>query len=154
MKGAIQRELREARDEMAPPRIAVADDDPEMRSFIAGALRKRGYEVLEATDGTSLLALVTPDLARTRGARAIEVVVTDLRMKGATGMAALQAIRRVDPALPVILITAFPDPHVTQEAMRLGAAAVLAKPYTARRLLEVVEEAAPRSFGKLQARQP
>lgn len=144
---SLQQDLDEAESEMAAPRIAIAEDDDEMRCYLAAVLRQRGYDVLEARDGAELMALVTPDLARARSGRSIELVITDLRMKGATGMTALRAIRRVEQSLPLILITAYPDGDTIREATNLGATAVLAKPFTTRRLIELVEQTAPRNPG-------
>ena len=125
-----------------PPRVVVAEDDVEMRALVVSTLRRRGYEVVEARDGKELIDVVTLFFAA-RQPRGLDAVVSDIRMRGATGLSALEAIRAVDPALPVILMTAFPSEYVTSEAARLGARALLEKPFDLQRLVAIVGDVAP-----------
>jgi two-component system response regulator HydG len=122
----------------ATPRVVVAEDDDALRALIAETLRRRGYEVLEAKDGARLVELVM-EYFDTRDPRGVDVVVTDVRMSGASGLAAVEVIRLHDPAIPVIVMTAYPDAQVAQEVERLGARALLAKPFDLRRLVDLVD---------------
>ena len=101
----------------------VADDDGQMRSLVAMVLREVGFSVLELSDG---LALV--DYLRSSASPAL--LVTDLQMPGFTGLQAIRYVRRLGLELPIILTTAFGNPRVHTEAIRLGASAVLDKPFS------------------------
>ena len=115
--------------EMEPVRILVADDKPEMRKLIANRLRKEGYEVIEAEDGPSLIDKIIRGIVDDRMPRAPDLIITDVRMPGMSGLEVLAQLRRNDWATPVILITAFGDEKTHAEAERLGAATVLDKPF-------------------------
>ena len=102
-----------------PARVVVADDDPEMRSLIAAALRKDGHEVTEFTDGMRLLVHV---IAREdQPARAFDLVISDLRMPVSSGLQILRGLRHSGWRLPFILCTAFGDESTRNEAEKLGA---------------------------------
>ncbi len=110
-------------------RILVAEDDTEMRRLIARVLRYEGYDIVEANSGSALLdALVDQMLLHTQ-AVPFDLVISDLRMPGLTGMDVLRWLRSEDWVLPYILITAFGSPAVEHEALWAGADAILAKPF-------------------------
>ena len=112
----------------AAPRIFLAEDDDALRSLLAWVLHEDGCEVLEADDGIKLAAAM--HLGNPSGAAPeADLVISDIRMPGATGLQILEALRELDRPIPCILITAFGDPMVHQEAMRLGASAVFDKPF-------------------------
>jgi CheY-like chemotaxis protein len=121
-------------------RVLVADDDPDLRQVIAEALRAEGFEVIEAESGPQLLDLIGPTLMGKPGGPPFELVVSDYRMPGISGMSVLGGLRQFDGRLPFIMITAFGDPVTHAEARRLGATAVLDKPFEMRRLIELVRE--------------
>ncbi|WP_437753824.1 response regulator [Sorangium sp. So ce1389] len=110
-----------------PFRVLLAEDDRELRRLLATALRRDGYEVLEARDGNHLLELMGESLVSSGGTPP-DLVVSDVRMPGRSGMELLAGLRREDWSTPVVLITAFGDPETHAEAYRLGADAVLDKP--------------------------
>jgi two-component system NtrC family response regulator len=100
--------------------ILLVDDEEAQRKVLAGFLRKRGYEI--QTAGSVDQAL---DLARTR---TIDLVLTDLRMPGRTGLDLVQDLRGVNPEIPVVVITAFGTVNSAVDAMKGGAADYLTKP--------------------------
>lgn len=101
-------------------RVLVADDEPLSREFLQEALTAYGCEVHAVADGTAAIAAL--------GQSEFDVVVTDLRMPGPDGIKVLEAAKRCDPALPVLLVTAHGTMHVAVEAMRKGADDILEKP--------------------------
>lgn len=126
------------------PRVAVAEDNVEMRRLIAATLRGDGYDVLEAGDGTELISrLESLSGAQGPARTAVELIVSDLRMPGLSGMDVLGAIRDGNWRTPFILITAFGDEDTHREARDLGAAAVLDKPFDLERLRTLVHESVP-----------
>lgn len=81
--------------------IILAEDDQEMRDMIASSLRKDGYEVTLAKDGGELLARLAKG--------EFDVVISDIRMPGCSGMNVLEGLREARWTVPVILMTAFGD---------------------------------------------
>ena len=106
---------------MKGAKILVVDDHREMTSLLADRLTDRGFDVVTAEAGAEAIALAktaTPDL-----------VVTDLRMKDVDGLDVLEAVKRLDPSTPVIVMTAFGAIDSAIEAMRRGAFHYLTKPF-------------------------
>lgn len=100
--------------------ILVVDDEAPQRTVLAGFLRKRGLEVLTA-DGSAEAAQVV-------ASRTVDLVLTDLNMPGGDGLTLLDAVRGINPEVPVILMTAFGTVSTAVEAMKRGAADYLTKP--------------------------
>ncbi len=107
-------------------RIVLAEDDTMMRELVALALRRDGFEVIEVADGNALAKLASAVVA---DELEICLVITDIRMPGRSGLAALPILARSGDAPPVLLITAFGDPATHEAAARLGAAGVIDKPF-------------------------
>lgn len=128
---------RRFKETLAPTRVILAEDDSEMRQWVAGALRKDGYVVFEVINGTDL-----ETRARSKWLNA-DVIVSDIRMPGRSGLDALATLRKHDWATPVIMITAFGDEETIAEAKRMGAATVLSKPFDIGELRHAVRNVAP-----------
>ncbi|MGZ9147849.1 MAG: sigma-54-dependent transcriptional regulator [Candidatus Deferrimicrobiaceae bacterium] len=101
-------------------KILVFDDDPDSLSSIATALRRDGFEVHPFTDPKEGLAV----LASGGG----DVVLTDLKMPGITGMEVVRRVVRENPGIPVVVVTAFGTVESAVEAIRAGASDYLLKP--------------------------
>jgi two-component system response regulator FlrC len=110
--------------------VLVVEDDGDLREALCATLECAGHRALGAADGPAALALV----AR----QAVHLVVSDLRMEPMDGLALLAELRRRDPALPVLLMTAFGEVDKAVAAMRGGACDFLLKPFEPRALLESV----------------
>lgn len=123
-------------------RVLLAEDDDELRTLIAYGLRAHGIKVSEARNGKELLDYLHWLFLRGYRETSLDVVVTDVEMPGANGLDILSGLRRAEWATPVILVTAFPEEHVLAEAERLGAVAVLEKPFDMGRLAQLVADAA------------
>jgi CheY-like chemotaxis protein len=127
----------------APPeerkRVVVAEDDPDLRDVIAGALRSAGFEVREVGSGPALLAVLTPRTTDDAVGPRPDLVVSDLRMPGLTGMSVLGGLRERDRRLPFILITGFGDDATHATARRFGATAILDKPFAMGCLVNLVD---------------
>jgi DNA-binding NtrC family response regulator len=100
--------------------ILVVDDEAVQRTVLAGFLRKRGFEVRQAASVESGLAEVA--------ARVVDLVLTDLRMPGGGGLDLLEGVRKINPEVPVIVMTAFGTVASAVDAMKRGAADYLTKP--------------------------
>jgi CheY-like chemotaxis protein len=124
--------------ELLAPRILLAEDDAEMRALVSGDLRRAGYGVVECVDGAALLRRLHSE-SRTESL-GIDLVIADVRMPGLTGLEVLEHLRSVDPFTPYIVVTAFGDEETRRTARRLGAIAVLDKPFEIRDLLRLVDD--------------
>jgi DNA-binding NtrC family response regulator len=112
-----------------------------MREMIAQVLRRDGYDVIEARDGFQLLQYLATHTPAAEDA--VDLVISDIRMPGKTGLDVLAGLRFADPATPVVLITGFGDLRTHLEAKRLGAAAVLDKPFDLQQLRSVIVNLLP-----------
>jgi len=125
----------------APLNVLIVDDDREMRDSLTQYLTKSGC-VAEACpsapDALSALRTNRPD-----------VLVSDVRMPGMTGIDLLGQLDTDNIALPVVLITAHGDVSMAVEAMRAGAFDFIEKPFQPSRLLDVVQRAA--EVGRLRS---
>lgn len=125
--------------ELVPPRILLAEDDAEMRALVSGVLRGAGYGVVECTNGAALLRRL--DSANRTDGLSVDLVVADVYMPELTGLEVLECLRDADPFTPYIVVTAFGSPETRHVAARLGAIAVLDKPFEIEDLLRLVEDA-------------
>jgi CheY-like chemotaxis protein len=122
-------------------RVVLAEDDTELRVLIASVLRAQGYEVVEIRDGTELLEYVADHVRADGTLYDVDLLISDIRMPGFTGLHVIAALRKVAGSTPVILITAFGDEHTHEYAKSLDVAAVLDKPFDLDRLAQQVESA-------------
>lgn len=107
-------------------------------------LRSDGYDVVEVPDGGGVLDVLVRTLADELSLRDFDVIITDVRMPGFSGMDVLRAVRDLPQAPPVIVMTAFGNKETHREADRLGADAVLDKPFDLDDLRRAVERALSR----------
>jgi CheY-like chemotaxis protein len=115
--------------EASPVHILLAEDDGDLRQLLATALRVDGYVVTEAEDGEALADRLIPYRTdRREQTGAFDLIVSDIKMPGPSGLWALSALRKRDWATPFLIITALSEPDLRQRARQLGAAAVLSKP--------------------------
>ena len=109
-------------------RVLVVEDDDELRAMIGARLRRLGFAVFEAVSGDDALALLASMVERRWPSDDVDLIVMDVRMSGTSGLEVAQILRVADWVTPVLLMTAYPDVEVLDEATRLGAA-VLGKPF-------------------------
>src|SRR5262245_51149282 len=109
------------------PNVILVEDDPEMRLFLTEILEEEGYEVRAAGDSLSGLCLQLRHPA--------DVVVTDWKMPDMDGLKLLQALKRCDPRLPVVMVTAYPEEDLVRRVQEEGAFSCLAKPFRRAQLL-------------------
>jgi CheY-like chemotaxis protein len=124
-----------------PTRILLAEDDSELRALIAETLRRSGYEVVEAENGDQLLELLAETAGSAETPASFDLVVSDVRMPAFTAMDVLIGARRLLGRTPFVLMTAFGDRGLHEQALRYGARAVLDKPVRLSELRAVVEAA-------------
>lgn len=114
-------------------RALVVEDDPATLEACAEVLQQAAYDVIKARTGETAQSIVRSE--------AIDVAVVDLRMPNMGGLEVLRIAKDVDPEIAVVLITAYPTVETAVEAMKVGAADYLAKPFSADQLLAAVHAA-------------
>jgi two-component system response regulator AtoC len=103
-------------------RVLVIDDAESVRTYLANLLELRGYEVDTAEDGRSALALL-------EGGADPDLVLLDMMMPGWDGLETLRRLREFDENVPVVVLSVVGKATTIVEAMRLGAADYLNKPF-------------------------
>jgi len=137
--GIKQQGTEEARALRRMPRILVAEDDPEMRRLLVWNLRKTGFETVECSDGWELLDhLGNPVLSGEPDD--FDLIVSDIRMPGVSGIEVLEGIYETEWFVPMILITAFGSEEVHRQAEELGAAGIFDKPFDLDKLISRIRE--------------
>jgi len=118
---------------LTPRRVLIVDDDPGQRSLLDSFLRGQGFEIMLADSGERALELLS--------AGKFDMMISDVRMPGLSGLETLRRVRQQSAALPVLLVTAYADIREAVVAMRDGALNYLAKPIDLDELLATVRQA-------------
>ena len=100
--------------------IMVVDDDPAHRTMLRTLLGQWGYQIFEADDGSSAIEKVQQ--------RPFDLILMDVRMLRVSGLEALDKIKSYNPAIPVIIMTAYSSVETAVEALKKGAYDYLTKP--------------------------
>jgi len=103
-----------------PATIWVVDDEPQVRDVLGAMLRELGYETEVFEDAETALDAM--------GGRRPDVVITDVRMPGMSGMDLVNGILERDPEAIVMILTGYPSIPDAVEAIRRGASDFLSKP--------------------------
>ncbi len=119
-----------------PATLLVADDDPGLRESLERTLTREGYRVVLASDGNAALERLQ--------AGGIDLVLTDLKMAGLTGIEVLRAAKAIAPDVDVILLTAFGTVEEAVKAMKEGAYDFLTKPFQRVQVLRLIRQALER----------
>jgi two-component system, NtrC family, response regulator PilR len=116
--------------------ILVVDDEQSMREFLKILLEKEGYQVTTAVDGGSALNLAEND--------PFDLVISDIRMPGLTGLELLARLKQLRADIAVIMITAFASPDDAVAAMKNGAFDYITKPFNVDEIKGVIRSALKR----------
>ena len=126
-------------------RILVAEDDDAMRAMLVRTLIRAGYTVVEVEDGFELGDYVAMMQGHGGTLAPPDLIVSDVRMPGRTGLEALGRLRAQGITCPVLLLSAFADEETHAEALRLGARQLLDKPVDMDELKAAVRDAVAHS---------
>jgi len=113
--------------------VLVVDDDAAMRSFLEKVLARHNFSVLTAADGSAAMVQVAKDQADPR------VVITDLYMPNMDGLAFARVLRAKLPRARIIVMSGKLEEAAACEFEKLGAIALLPKPFGPEQLLAAVE---------------
>jgi two-component system, NtrC family, C4-dicarboxylate transport response regulator DctD len=114
-------------------KIAIIDDEANIRSALRQIFELEQFEVIEFADGESALAAIQPSFTG--------IVISDLRMPGMDGNALFDRLYRMDPELPIIMISGHGDVATAVDLVRRGAYDFLTKPFAADSLISTVKRA-------------
>jgi DNA-binding NtrC family response regulator len=115
------------------PLVLIVDDDRNIRAVLKGMLEESGFSVMTSQDvDEALPVIVRQDL---------DLVITDLKMPGKSGMDLLAESLRLKPAVPVIMVTAFGGVEAAVSAIKRGAYDFITKPFDEDELLNVIKKA-------------
>lgn len=114
-------------------KILIVDDDPRIVELLSLRLRKNNYDVITAYDGyecVQLAELESPDL-----------ILLDVKMPRKGGIHAFEILQSTHTTemIPVIFITAFPNPEVKKQVMKMGAKDFISKPYDGNVVMEKIK---------------
>jgi len=112
------------------PRILILDDEPIVGDRLKPALEKCGYDVETQTDSQAAI----DQLARER----YDVLITDLKMSGPSGLDVLRFVKEQAPSTRVIVITGYATAEQAKESIKGGAVDFIAKPFRISQLRELV----------------
>jgi DNA-binding NtrC family response regulator len=101
-------------------RVLIIEDDEEMRSLLQDFFMEEGFETDSVSNGYDALGVLTKKI--------FDLVVTDIRMPGLTGLDILPRIKKIRPEVAIIVITAFGTEEVRRRAFERGTNAYLEKP--------------------------
>ena len=118
---------------MARKSILVVDDEKNQREILETILSGEGYDVTTASSGEAAMKFVE--------SRRFDLVLTDLKMTGISGLDLLKELTNFDKSIIVILLTAHGSADSAVDALRLGAFDYLQKPYDSEKLLDTVDRA-------------
>ena len=113
-------------------RLLIVDDDEGMRENLAELFDSLGYDVQTASN--------TPEALECLGEREVDLLLTDYKMPGPTGVELIEAARKRQPGLRAVLMTAFGDSFTEIESVRRGAIGYLNKPFEADEIAAFVEK--------------
>lgn len=114
-------------------RILIVDDEEEIRKALAKILEREGYEILQASDGSSALQIIRD--------QRVNVVLADLRMPGMNGMELLQSIKIMRPEIEVIIITGKGTIEDAVECLKKGAYDFITKPFKRVNIIKSITKA-------------
>ena len=114
-------------------RILIVDDESRIRHNLRRLLERQGNEIAEAADGGEAL--------RSMHASPFDLVIMDIRMPGMDGLEALARIRRIDPKIPVIIMTGHGSTETAIEATKRGAFEYHLKPFDLEQMRDSVQRA-------------
>ncbi len=114
------------------PTILIIEDEAKMRRLLELNLGEDGFKTLSAGDAETGLKLL--------GSETVDLVLTDLKLPGMSGLEFLQAAKRQNAALPIVVMTAFGSVETAVEAMKAGASDYVLKPFSLAEMRMVVHK--------------
>jgi DNA-binding NtrC family response regulator len=126
--------MQEVQEDKMPERILVVDDEPNMLRLLKTILMdKTGYEVTTTNNPLEVSKLLQEDH--------FDLVITDLKMPLVDGIDLIGIIKKIDAAMPIIVITAYGTIETAEEAIQKGAYDFITKPFRKETILITIKRA-------------
>ncbi|RKY85236.1 sigma-54-dependent Fis family transcriptional regulator [candidate division KSB1 bacterium] len=123
-------------------KILIVDDEKKMRDSLSDILSFKGYKTIKAKNGEETMNIIVNDV--------VDLILLDIKMPGMDGIKTLREIKKIEPHLPVIMISGYGTIRDAVEATKLGAYDYIEKPVEAERLFLTVQNALERSLLQLE----
>ena len=127
-------------------KVLVVDDEEVIRKGICRVMEGRGYQAESSESGFGAIEKLQK--------APFNIVITDLKMPGMDGIEVLKAIKILQPDVPVIIITGYSTVDTAVDAMKNGAFDYIAKPFTPKQIIDMVEKALEQRTVKMQRAHP
>ncbi|HDJ28727.1 MAG TPA: sigma-54-dependent Fis family transcriptional regulator [Proteobacteria bacterium] len=127
-------------------KVLVVDDEEVIRKGICRVMEGRGYQAESSESGFGAIEKLQK--------APFNIVITDLKMPGMDGIEVLKAIKILQPDVPVIIITGYSTVDTAVDAMKNGAFDYIAKPFTPKQIIEMVEKALEQRTVQMQRAHP
>lgn len=101
--------------------LLIVDDQPGVRRLLYEAFTDEGYRVRMAAGGQEALKMAAQEIP--------DIILLDIRMPGMNGLETLKELRKTDPDMPVLLMTAYGELEVVEAAKKLGVRHYMVKPF-------------------------
>lgn len=125
---------------MVQARILLVDDEASLRKVLAASLRKEGYDVISVKNGEEAIEVLRASEQPDTG-DPFDLIITDLRMPGVSGMDLLSHATQHYKDVPVVMLTAYGTVDLAVQALKKGAFDFISKPYERDELISVVKKA-------------
>jgi DNA-binding response OmpR family regulator len=113
-------------------RILIVEDDEEMRALLRDVIEDDGYKTDSVNNGSEAFRKLVKE--------SFDLIITDLRMPGLTGLDILPGMKKLHPEAFIIVITAFGSEEVQRKALERGANAYLEKPIHFKKLRTLIHD--------------
>jgi DNA-binding NtrC family response regulator len=122
--------MEHSKDSHRNGKILIIEDDDEMRSLLKDFVEEEGFEADSVEKGISAFKKLMTE--------SFDLIITDIRMPGYSGLDILPELKRLQPEIPIVVITAFGSEEVYHKALSRGANAYLEKPIHFHKLKELI----------------
>ncbi len=113
-------------------KILIVDDQFGIRILLSEIFQKDGYETYQAANGLQALNIVTENEP--------DIVILDMKIPGMDGLEILRRLKEMNPNIKVIMMTAYGELDMINEAMKLGAITHFAKPFDIDEVRDVIKK--------------
>jgi len=118
---------------MGKGKILVVDDEPVSCEILADIFTEEGYTVSRAKDGYEAIKKIEEG-------EHFDLFLLDIRLPGINGVEVLRAIKKINPQVKAILMTAYSDEDLIKEGLELGACTCIHKPFDVKEMLNLVKK--------------
>ena len=127
-------------------KILIIDDEKDLCLVLSRFLSKHGYQVTDANKGKKALEIINESVP--------DLILCDFMLEDMDGVSVLKAIKEINPATPVIIITGFSNIKTAVEVMRLGAVDYIIKPLIPEEILLTIRKALDRTLTSIPEQMP